>query len=859
MKSERAQPPEVNEMSSLCCAIWALRQMWPRQASNATPGVLALVLLCLGMADHAAARQAAMPELRKAEEIRRLSPSEAERHYPVRLRGTVTFFDQRIPTAAFRFVQDETAGIYFYLEGSVESTNLAAGELIEVEGVTGQGAFAPVVAARRIQVLGQGQFPTAREVAFEQLASGREDSQFVEIKGVVRSAQFDERSRFYSIEITTGAGRLTASVAEMPPAEGRELPDSTVRVRGVCCTQFNQRRQLFGIRLLVPRREDLQVEEPAPGDPFGGPVQTIGGLLQFAPEGAYGHRVKVAGTVICRRNDNAMYIEDETEGLYVETRQGGALLPGDHVEVVGFPAQGEYTPTLQDAIFRKVGSGPPPVPQEVNVDEALRGTHDCRLVRIKATVVERARSSREEFLVLDSSGFLFNAYPERTTHGTDYASLQNGSVVAVTGVCLIEKGSDWFAGEAWRAKSFRILLRSPGDILVLKRPPWWTLARLSVAFGVLSGVVLLAFAWVMVLRRRVARQTGIIAQKLQVEATLKERYLELFENANDMVFTTDLAGRVTSINKAGERLLQRPREEIVKRKLVDLVAEEQRAEAGKWIEEVVTGAEVPAAEWDFLNAAGQRLKLEISMRMIEQGGSRVEVEGIARDITERKRLEREILEASNREQRRIGHDLHDGVCQQLAAINYRMEVLAEELQEKGDSTSGEAEKIGRLVNETIAQTRGVARGLFPVRLEENGLFSALEEMAGNASSLYGIKCHFTCDGVPLVLENGAALHLYYIAQEAVLNAAKHGRATRVLINLNRTKDRCVLTVQDDGVGFDLRATSGAGMGIRIMRYRARVIGATLDLKSKPGQGTQVSCLFSPASQELVPGAKNERH
>ena len=252
-----------------------------------------------------------------------------------------------------------------------------------------------------------------------------------------------------------------------------------------------------------------------------------------------------------------------------------------------------------------------------------------------------------------------------------------------------------------------------------------------------------------------------------------------------------------------------------------------------------------------LTGAGQRVKLEISTRMVEQGGKQVEVEGIARDITERKRLEREILEASNREQRRIGHDLHDGVCQQLAAIAYLTDVLAEGLQEKGDTAAAEAEKIGRLINESITQTRGVARGLFPVRLEENGLASALEEMAGNASSLYGIKCRFTCDRVLPAMENGSALHLYYIAQEAVLNAAKHGKAANVLVNLSRANDRFALTVQDDGAGFSLPGTGGAGMGIRIMRYRARVIGATLDLKSKPGQGTQVTCTFYPASREAA--------
>jgi signal transduction histidine kinase len=149
------------------------------------------------------------------------------------------------------------------------------------------------------------------------------------------------------------------------------------------------------------------------------------------------------------------------------------------------------------------------------------------------------------------------------------------------------------------------------------------------------------------------------------------------------------------------------------------------------------------------------------------------------------------------------------------------------------------------------QTRGVARGLFPVRLEENGLASALEEMADNASSLYSIKCRFEYDRVPAAMENGTALHLYYIAQEAVLNAAKHGKAAHVVISLRRANDRFALSVQDDGAGFDLPGTSGTGMGIRIMRYRARVIGATLGLKSKPGQGTQVTCLFYPGPREAA--------
>jgi two-component system CheB/CheR fusion protein len=250
------------------------------------------------------------------------------------------------------------------------------------------------------------------------------------------------------------------------------------------------------------------------------------------------------------------------------------------------------------------------------------------------------------------------------------------------------------------------------------------------------------------------------------------------------------------------------------------------------------------------------VKVEISIRLIEQGGQLKEVEGIARDITERKRLEREILEISNREQRRIGHDLHDGVCQQLAGIAYMSSSLADELEEKGGAESSRAERISSLINGVINQTRGVARGLFPVRLEENGLVSALEELAGNASEMFKLNCRFVSTESPSGVENEIALHLYYIAVEAVANAAKHGKPKNIVISLEPAGDRYWLRVQDDGIGSSRFAGPQTGMGIRIMQYRARVIGATLTLQSRPGSGTDVSCLFHLVPREFQQPAEN---
>jgi len=813
-----------------------------KMASNTFAVLLFFLASCLRLQG----KDVPLEELQTADQIRQLTQEQAARQYPVRLRGVVTFFDQN---NYFRFLQDDTAGIYFFLDDSRVNPPLAAGQLVEIEGAVSPGEYAPIVTPSRIQILGAGTFPAAKPVTFEQLANGQEDSQFVEVHGIVHAVHFDQKSRYFLVEMATGGGRLTAYASKLPVSQSDDLVDSTVTVRGVCVTRFNRERQLFDIRLLVPRPTDLVVDVAKVNDPFAVQAQPIEKLLQFTPRGPYGHRVKVVGTVIYRQDDDTLYIEDQTEGLYVETKQAGPLSAGDQVEVLGFPAKGEYTPMLQDAVFRKIGSGPLPEPERINTDGALKGTYDCRLVRIEATVLDRARHSREQFLVLQAAGgFIFHAYLEKQNGDTDFTSLQNGSTVAITGVCLIEIGSDWQAGETWRAKSFRILMRSAADIFVLKSPPWWNLQKLLWAVGVLGMIVLAAFTWVVVLRRRVHKQTGIIRQKLQAEAALKERYEDLFENANDMVFTHDLKGCLTSINKTGEQLLQRPRHEILSKKLLEFVTEEQRAAAEQWLGQVVKGGEILPVEWDFISGTGQRVRLEIGARMIELEGKQVEVEGIARDITERKRLEKEILEVSNREQRRIGHDLHDGVCQQLAGIAYRVDILADQLQEKKVAESSEAERIGTLINEAITQTRSVARGLFPVRLEENGLIWALEDLVANVGSLFRIKCDLSCDETFPTVENDTALHLYYIVQEAVLNAAKHGNATRIIIALSRNEERLSLTIQDDGSGFELSGVNHSGMGIRIMRYRARVIGATLDLKSLPGQGTQITCVFYPAPQ-----------
>ena len=442
--------------------------------------------------------QSASPgDLRTADQVRQLTAAEAAKSLPVRVRGVVTFFDASLYS---RFVQDQTAGIYF--QQLTNLPTLQAGQEVEIEGTTSPGEYAPIIVPTRVQILGTGNFPTARPVNAADLASGSQDSQFVEISGIVRSVRFEEESQYFLLEIMAGGERFTAYARTLPVTEPGVLVDSTVKVRGVCSTLFNRLRQLFGFRLLVPRPEDLIVEIPAPANPFDTAAQPINSLLRFTPQGTYGHRVKVKGTVSYQESGRAVFIQDETEGLYAQTRQRTSLNPGDIVEVLGFPAKGEYTPMLQDAIYRKTGDGRPPGPVDLTVNELLKGAHDCRLVRLRANLLERTQRGREQFFVLESGGFSFPAYFSQEADVTGLDRFLNNSELAVTGICLIERGSGWQAGESWRAKSFRLLLPATTSVVVLAEPPWWTQPNKLRVAGICSISALALLVFMDVLRRR---------------------------------------------------------------------------------------------------------------------------------------------------------------------------------------------------------------------------------------------------------------------------------------------------------------------------------------------------------------------
>jgi len=245
-----------------------------------------------------------------------------------------------------------------------------------------------------------------------------------------------------------------------------------------------------------------------------------------------------------------------------------------------------------------------------------------------------------------------------------------------------------------------------------------------------------------------------------------------------------------------------------------------------------------------------------SLRALQRGlEARVRQRALAltREIAAREQLERELLEVSEREQRRIGQDLHDGLCQHLAATALAGQVLGERLAAQDLPEARDAANVVALVEDGIALSRRLAKGLHPVELDADGLMQALQEFASTTSDLFRVSCRFECDTPVLIHDTATAAHMYRIAQEAVGNAVKHGKAANVAIQLTTLEDGHCLQIVDDGIGLPQPTEKLNGMGLRIMAHRSEVIGAMFEVRCGETGGTIVSCMLpsEPLAEERV--------
>lgn len=327
------------------------------------------------------------------------------------------------------------------------------------------------------------------------------------------------------------------------------------------------------------------------------------------------------------------------------------------------------------------------------------------------------------------------------------------------------------------------------------------------------------------------------------------RLRAILETAVEGIITIDEQGRIESLNPAAERMFGYAAEELLGRNVSLLMPSPYREQHDRYLENyrhtgqakvIGIGREVVGQRKD-----GSVFPMDLSIGEVRLAGGRF-FTGMVRDITQRKQAEQQLTEVSNRERRRIGQDLHDGLGQHLTGIELMSESLERALEKKKRPEAAQAAKISRHVREAIRQTRSLAQGLAPVDLEGHGLMAALRELCASTTETCHIACAFDCPKPVVVHHPEVATHLFRIAQEAVHNAVKHGRARQIVVALLSEAQSGLLSIRDNGIGLGEPAASG-GLGLAIMRYRASALGSVLEIRSQPGAGTEVRIIFRPTA------------
>ncbi len=345
--------------------------------------------------------------------------------------------------------------------------------------------------------------------------------------------------------------------------------------------------------------------------------------------------------------------------------------------------------------------------------------------------------------------------------------------------------------------------------------------------------------------RRVVIAHNNISARVLAENTVHEREESLRAILNtvaDAIITIDARGVITGVNPATTHIFGFREEEILGQNVSSLMPSPYREEHDGYLARyhrtgephiIGIGREVLGRRKD-----GSIFPIDLAVTQVDHLGV---FTGVIRDITERKRLEAEVLRIAGEERQRLASDLHDGICQELAGISWLTNVLRRDLQEARDPLTRKVRVIEKAIIRTIEQTRRVARTMNPVVSDGSGLLHALQRLAESTAQTHRIGCPFQCP-VPVLIENATvANELYRIAQEAIHNARHHGHARRITVRLSESDGEVCLAVVDNGRGLPADVSSGPGMGLRVMKYRAGQIRGHLTIRPRKRGGTEVLC------------------
>lgn len=494
-------------------------------------------------------------------DVRALPRSETLKALPVRLRGVVTF---RGSGDAFT-IQDETAGIYVNLGvarkwniwkgDEAEFARVRSGMVVEIEGVTDRGGFSPPMLPRTLRIVGEQPLPPPRPMVPARFFSGADDSQWIEVRAVVQGIRTD--GSHVTLIVNANPGRFRASLPASMLPHPESLIDAEVRMRGVPYALFNTRGEFQMPSFFMNGAEDLVVEKPPRTAPFGSPKVPLSDISGFRVEPLNAHCQCVEGVVTYAVPGIYFYLQEGRTAVRVETRSVERLKTGDRVEVEGFLDETRMIRGITEAVVRKTGTGEVPVPEHIHPDQIMKineqatrtafianpSDYDGVLITFEARLLDIRRTDKGEHrLTLDGKGgtILAVLYDPKSKSLT---GMELGCTLAVTG--LAQLGFEGSPDLRHPPTQVDVLLRSRGDLAVLRSPSWWTARRLLVALSVIATLLTGSVVWTWLLRRRVAFQTSRLAEEMrgrheaavEFQATLRERN-RLAANLHDTLLQT---------------------------------------------------------------------------------------------------------------------------------------------------------------------------------------------------------------------------------------------------------------------------------------------------------------------------------